>query len=301
MKVVSLVGTTLRLAVPLYLSTVLLGLVPAGLGMLGVAMLAGDRPWRADLLRPGWLNAVAEIVMTAFYARDPTGISLLIVAGLVVFPVAFVGQIAAYSFLAGGILETLRAPDGAPTPFWAACRRWFWPFLRLSVLGGVLAVAVVVLGAVISALARPVIGPDLSAIFEYALQSVVFGWLELARAQMVVATERSVGRALGQAGWILRRPLVLLLWLLLSLPGLGLMFAAILPPSVDDPFSAASFVVALLYGQLVVFAGAWTKVVRLAVAFRLARHLGPAPRSGLLTSRASALPGRPEAYADSPG
>jgi hypothetical protein len=270
MTIASGVLTTLRLAVPLYLSTLVLGLLPTTVALLGLVPLAGDRPWRVELLSAGWMNVAAEIVMSAVYTRDAPEVVLLMVAGLVVFPLALLGQVVAYSFLAGGILESLTSAGTTRLSFWAACRRWFWPFLRLSLLGAVLAVFGVVLGAVLAGFARPVIGPDISALLQFALQAVVLGWLELARALMVAEADRSVGAALRRAGRLAVRPLVLLVWLLIALPAAGLMFATLLPPAVDDPFAASELVQALAFGQIVAFAGAWTKVVRLWVAARLA-------------------------------
>jgi hypothetical protein len=274
--IVSAVLATMRIAVPLYLSTLVLGLLPTTVAMLGLVPLAGDRPWRADLLSAGWMNVAAELVMSAVYAREASPIAL-VMAVVVVLPLALLGQVVAYSFLAGGILEALRGGPPARLPFWAACRRWFWPFLRLSLLGGVLVAFAGVLGAVVSGVARPVIGPDISALLQYALQAIVLGWLELSRALMVTESDRSVGAALRRAGRVALRPLVLLVWLLIALPGAGLVVAAVLPPAVDDPYAAGALVQALAFGQVVAFIGAWTKVVRLAVATRLALTARPTP------------------------
>lgn len=276
MSVISVVLTTMRLAVPLYLSTLLLGLLPTAVAMLGLVPLAGDRPLRADLLSAGWMNVAAEMVMSAAYTRAAPEVALLLVAGLLVLPLALLVQLVAYSFLAGGILESLGGGPSARLPFWAACRRWFWPFLRLSLLGGVLVVFASVLGAVLSGLARPVVGPDLSVLLQYALQAVVLGWLELSRALMVTESDRSVGAALRRASRVALRPLVLLVWLLIALPGAGLMVAALLPPAVDDPYALVTLVQAVAFGQVVAFIGAWTKVVRLAVAARIALTVRPA-------------------------
>ena len=103
---------TLRLAVPLYLSTLVLGLLPTAVAMFGLVPLAGDRPWRAELLAPGFMNVFAELVMSAVYAREPSPLVLLVAAALLVLPLALLGQVVAYSYLAGGILESLHGRIG---------------------------------------------------------------------------------------------------------------------------------------------------------------------------------------------
>ena len=270
---------TLRLAVPLYVSNLILGLLPVGVAMLGLSSLAGDRPWRGELLGAGWMNIVSEILMTAYYVRDLDGAVLLRLAALVALPAAFLGQAVAYSFLAGGIIERLRPSAGAGPSFWQACRRWFWPFLRLTILGGVLAVIAAILLAAVMSLVRPAVGQNLSALLQHAVVSaiaqhallaIVLGWLELARATMVVEDERSVGRVLWRAARATVHPKILAAWLVLSLPAVGLLLAAVLAPPTGDPYAVPGLLLALAYGQLVAFIGAWTKVVRLAVATRIA-------------------------------
>jgi hypothetical protein len=264
-----LLAKTLGLAVPLYLATVVLGLIPTVVTWLGLGTLVGDRPWRADLLGPGWMNLAVEMLMEAAYTRVAPGMALVLVALALLAPLALFGQVVAYSFLAGGILEAL-AVGASRESFWAGCRQWFWPSFRLSLLGGVVFVMAGLGVAALSALARSFVGPDIGMVLQLAVQAVVVGWLELARAMMVVDDQRSVGRALARASRLAVRPLVLALWLVLSLPSTGLLLVAVLPPAVDDPYSAVGLVLALAFGQAVAFLGAWVKVVRLAVATRLA-------------------------------
>src|SRR5687767_14410220 len=108
MSVAAVLRMTTRLAVPLYLSTLVLGLPPTTVAMLGLVPLAGDRPWRGDLLSPGFMNVLAEVVMSAAYTRDSPPVVLLLAAALVVLPLVLLGQVIVYSFLAGGIVESLR-------------------------------------------------------------------------------------------------------------------------------------------------------------------------------------------------
>jgi hypothetical protein len=278
--VASLLGKTPRLAVPLYLTTLLIGLLPTTAALLGLVELAGDRPWRGDLLGPGWLDLTSEIMAEAVYTRGGPGLSWLAVAGLLLLPLALLLQVIAYSFLAGGILEGLGAAPGEARPFGADCRRWFWPFFRLSLLGEVIILLVGVAVAALTIFGGRWLGPDVGALLQLATLALVLGWLELARAVMVRRSLRSVGAALAQASRIGLRPLVPLIWLLLALPSAGLLLVSVLPPRADDPSSARDLLVALLFGQAVAFLAAWTRVVRLAVATRLAHQ--PSERASWL-------------------
>jgi hypothetical protein len=244
--------------------------------MLGLQTLAGDRPWRADLLGPGWLNLVTEIVMEAYDGRGLPGLLPILVGGLLLVPLAMLGQLVAYGFLAGGILEQLRPNPESRLGFWAGCRHWFWPFFRVSMLGGVVLILVMVLVGLLAAVLRRIVSPDLGAILQLAVQAIVLGWMELARAAMVRRSARAAGRALGRATLIAVQPLMLVVWLLLAVPSGALTLAAILPPSIADPYGVDGLLLALLYGQVVAFVGAWCRVIRLAVATRVAQSVGGA-------------------------
>ena len=266
---------TARLAVPLYVASLLLALGPALVGMFGLVSVAADRPWRADLLGPNWLNLLIELVTEAVYSGGSWGVGLMVVAGLLLAPVAALGQLLAYTFLAGGILERLRPAAHSPGSFWADCRRWFWPSLRLSVIGSVLVLVVGIGVGLATSQASRWISSDISTIIQLASQAILLGWLELSRAIMVRQSRRSAVRCLRQAARAFVRPLVLGLWLALALPSAGLLLAAITPPATSDPYSVADLVKALLYGQLVAFLSAWSKVVRLAVATLLVATVAP--------------------------
>jgi hypothetical protein len=261
-------GATARLAVPLYVSTLLAGFVPIATTMLGLAPMAANRPWSAELLSPGWMNLAVEIFMGVPYARETAPSIVLMLLGVLLVPLAYLGHVVAYSLLAGGILEAVR-PDGDPSlSFWAACRRWFWPSFRLSLLAAVVIVLAGVIGSALTGLAQGAIGPDLSTAIVLGLEAVVLGWLELARAMMVARG--------------------LPVWLALSLPGAGLLLLSLFAPPVNDPYSWIELVTALTFGQGLVFLGAWWKVVRLAVAMRLASDAEPVRPS----SAANLMPSR---------
>lgn len=268
---------TVRLTVPLYIASLLLAVGPVAVGMIGLASVAADRPWRADLLGPNWVNLLLELLGASIYAGGSPGVAVMALAGLLLAPAAAFGQMLAYSFLAGGILERLTLGGASDGSFWAACRRWFWPSLRLSLLGAVFVMVAGIGVGLLTGLAGRWINASVSAVLQLAVQALVLGWLELARAVMVQRSQRSVRGCLRQAARAWLRPLALAVWLLLALPPAGLLLAAINPPASVDPFSALDLVKALVYGQLVAFLSAWTKVIRLAVATRLALSVRPAP------------------------
>ena len=272
----ALAARTVRLTVPLYFASLLLAVGPAAVGMLGLASVAADRPWRADLLGPNWLNLLLEMLGSAVYSGGSPGLVVMALAGLLLVPAAAFGQVLAYSFLAGGILERLAPGSAHDGSFWAACRRWFWPSVRLSLLGGIIVMAAGLGVGLVTGLAGRWIGANASAVVQLVVQALVLGWLELARAIMVQHSQRSVGRCLKLAASAWLRPVVLGLWVALAVPPAALLLAAINPLATADPYSALDLVKALVYGQTVAFLSAWTKVIRLAVAMRLAVGTRPA-------------------------
>jgi len=304
MTVRGLIGRTLRLALPLYLTTLLLGAIPTTVAMYGLWLLAGDRPWRGDLLGPGWLNLAVEVLLTAVRGGGSAGTALIWLALSLLLPLALLAQVVAYSFLAGGILEALRgdalrgplagealrrdasrtpmpgaagtgagvlsgSPTAARAAFLRACRRWFWPSFRLSLLGASIFLTALVAGSVVAALVGGLVGPNVAFALQFIMQALVWGWIEATRAVMVADGQRSVGTALWRGLRVAARPLSLVAWLLLALPSSALLLAAIMPPAPSDAASVGGLLTVLLYGQGVAFLGAWTRVVRLTVALRL--------------------------------
>ena len=281
------------LALLLYLPSLLLALGPASVTGLGLWVLAGDRPWPSALLGGDWANQAVELVgASAAPARlggeASGGVGAAVGLAALTVPlggIALLLQGLAYNFLAGGILERLR--DGAHACFWGGCRRWFWPFLRLGMLG----MALFGLLAMIGGLALGPLGTDLAAILGASWLAVLAGWLELARAGMVARAERSAVRALGRATRAVFAPRflphLLANWFALGLVGLALLAAqawalgAFGPSQEGD--SALAWVVAAVASQALYLAGAWLKVARLATALALdgespgVTNLPPAP------------------------
>lgn len=299
MTLTALAGRTVRLALPLYLATLVLGALPTTVAMLGLGLLAGDRPWRGDFLGPGWLNLTVEVLMTAVQSGGSAGTALIWLALALLLPLAMLAQVAVYSFLAGGILIGLRAAPLTPAPasaqarravFLAACRRWFWPCFRLSLLGTSLVIAALLLGAFLASLVGGLVGPNVAFALQFAVQALAWGWIEASRAALVTEERRSVGEALRRGAQVATRPLSLVAWLLLAVPTSGLLLAAVSPPAIPDPTSVGGLLTALAFGQVVAYLGAWSKVVRLAVALRLverAKVPGPAGAPAAVSRSAS--------------
>jgi hypothetical protein len=264
---------TLRLALPLYLLSLALGLIGALLALLGLSAFA-DRPWLSDLLGPNWLNTLVELGVSAFAAppSDRAAVGVLGLEALLVTPLLVMVQWIGYTLFSGGILERLVSsilPGRPSTTFWADCRRWFWPFVWLGALGTFVFLVLAVIAVGMAAFASRAIGVTASEILLAAWVAILFGWLELARAAMVWRGSRSVGQALELATRLVIRPQVLLLWLFLALPSLGLFVVTLSAPSAGQSGWALTAVTAVCVGQVVAFLGAWLKVIRLTAASRV--------------------------------
>jgi hypothetical protein len=268
-----LLVTTLWLALPLYLLSLVLGLVGTAAALLGLGAVA-DRPWLSSLLGPGWLDVLIEFIVSASVAppSDQMAVGMLALESVLVPPLLIVAQWIGYTFLAGGILGRLipGSPDRTSRPtFWTDCRRWFWPFVRLGTLGTLLFLVLVALGSALAILASRVVGMSVSALALAAWLAILFGWLELARAALVWPGTRSIGNALELAARVVIRPRALALWLFLALPGLGLVAATAGVPRGGESASVITTMLTLVLGQVVAFVAAWLKVIRLAAACRL--------------------------------
>lgn len=285
-----------RLALVLYLPGALTGLLAAAPMLLGMRVLATAGPWPMQLADGGALNALGELAAPLFAGSSADtadaarrGALLGALASAALAGAGLLLETLTYAFLAGGVLE--RLVGGTDRAFQAACRRWFWPMLRFSLLIAPLFWVAVGLGVgllVSLARARLVNAALLLALVALWL-SLVNGVFEVGRASLVVHGERRAGRGVAHALGLLRRPAALtsatLAWLVLAALGLaqlvgGAMLLAAVPPSAIG--------VALIAGQAVALLGAWLKLLRLAVAVELAQRLAVA--SGATRPPSSTIP-----------
>jgi hypothetical protein len=265
------------LALPLYLATLALALVTTAMVALALGWLAEDRPWALGILGGDWLTLLVELVAAAGSAGQigdapgdrRGGASAALALTLLLGPGIWLFQALAYAFLAGGIVERLRA--GPPAPFWPACRRWFGPFVQLGLLGGLLLVALTLAGSIVLASLPAVLGSTVPFLVGAAGLAVLNGCLELARVGMVGDRDPDAPRALARAARLVldRRvaPVAFAVWLALGLAGAGLL--GLQAGALDAPDPLASFAVS----QALQLAGAWMKVLRLSTALALERRL----------------------------
>ena len=278
-----------RLALALYLPGALLALTSTAPLFGGLAAISAAGLPLGGLVEGDYLNALVELVgplaaERALPERPPDGEPVEALAGLLLAPLLALATVPlhglAYTFLSGGLLEALL---GRGRPFWAACRHWFWPLLRLGLLGWLLSTGLLGLSLTLlpgldpSRLDRPVL--PLAGLLAALLY--LNGLLELARADLVARADRRAGRALARALALPGRPRLLLaallLWLGLAL--LGAVFLA-LGGALLLAVPATALVAAFVIQQALALLGAWLKLLRLAVAVELAQaaETFPAPR-----------------------
>lgn len=251
-----------------------------------LAVALGRRPALGTLAHGDWLNLLADVqvvVATAAQARSPgisggsevmAGLNGLLFSGLIaLLAIGLHGLL--YTFVSGAALERMaRRPMG----IWRAGAIWFWPMLRLGVL---LAVVVVVLGGVAAIVLALAPGEEpLPVAIKLAAGVVWMGaigsWFELARATMVVQSDRGAWRGIWRALRLLAaRPWVVGgTWLALGIGNLGLdalLLGLTLATSAAAP-GPAWIVTALTVGL-----GTGYKLFRLAVQRRLATAGGRVP------------------------
>ena len=253
------------LALLLYLAN----LLPALLATVLAGLTAAGRPWVVGLLGGDWLNVLVEIAAAALASGGLGEVALPILLLASIGGAALLVQALLYAFAAGGILERLRDADGPPLSFRSGCRRWFWPFVRLGLLG-----MIPYAGLAIAGLAALVLlGPAPALLGGAACLGVLGGWLELARAGMVARRDPGAAAALRRAARLVLRspwlPQLILVWLVLATIGsaLGVAQLATGTEPLAGPISA----------QAALVAGAWFKVARLATALAIDRHVTHAP------------------------
>ena len=274
-------------AFPLYVTTLLLTLAPTSVAALALGLAVGNRTWGASLLGPDWANQLVEVAAAALAERavgDPAAGGQMSAAGssavmaLMLSGLALLLQGVLYNLLAGGILE--RARGGRSVPFWPGCRRWFLAFVRLGSVGMVLFGLLLLGGLSLLASLELEIAPTLVLFGGFVWISVLNGWLELARANMVASDDRRALHAVDRATRLVFQrgswPRALGVWLILGLIGASvLMFqlsALTLIDSGERP-SLMALLATLVVGQGLVYLGAWFKVARLATALALDESL----------------------------
>jgi hypothetical protein len=265
---------TLRLAIPIYLVSLMLGLLGTALLLAGLSAVAGNRPWLGNLLGSGWFNVLVEVGLSAVVAPPPdrATVATLALDAVLVPPILLVLQWFGYTFVAGGIVERLRIgrlPHADTPSFWADCRRWFWPFVRLGILGMLFVLVLAAIAGVVLAVLGSAVRLSVSLVLFAAWLAILFGWLEMARATMVWHGDRSAYRALERAAQQVIRPRSLLVWLVLALPVAGLLALGMSRVAVGDALASIGPLPMVIIGQIVAFLGAWVKMIRLAVAWRL--------------------------------
>jgi hypothetical protein len=279
------VGRALRrplLALALYLPGALLGLL-ATLPLRGeLERYSRSGPWVARLARPDWPAGLVELVgqVAAWQALGEAPapelmrLGLTALGSLATLALGLLVHGALYTYASGGLLTGLR---GEPGSFRQHCGRWFWPQARLGLFGlGLFGLATTLVLALLVVLAPQRFRTlALTLGLLAALLLALNGLLELARASLMASSDRRAHRALGRSLRLLARPrnllVALLCWLGLALLGAALAaLAAVLHVVTLPPLLLA------LGLQLVAFASAWLKLLRLAVAVDLSARLSAA-------------------------
>lgn len=270
------------LALALYLPSLLIALATALPFFLGMVALSALGPWVDLIARGSYLEAGIEMGA----GLRPAGVSPgglpprlnaalagVSLAVLLVFP-GLLLQWLAYTLLSGGVLARLVGVQSAS--LWRLCWEWFWPMLRLGMLGFLLLVFLGGLGTTLLALAPETGALPLASLALLAWLASVNGLLELARAELVLRGGRSARAALARALRDLARPSsplrALLAWLVLAALGAALWaLGAAAQALVPAPHLAGI----LVFSQALALLGAWLKLLRLAVAVELARVSAP--------------------------
>lgn len=266
------------LALALYLPALITGLLSAAPVFLGMQALATIGPWATDIASGDLANAFFELTAGS-EGLAPEAIAVLGGAGWgllwTLLGVPLLGVL--YNFFAGGILESVAVP-GSGRFFWQACRRWFWPMIRVGLAGFFVLVVLGLAGLIVVGLLPIPRGLSwwLSPLLAVLWLAVVNGLLEAARASIVVTEDPralvAIGRVLGLAtrGRLLGPALAV--WLALGLAGA---FHALAGAFLVLGSPGGTALAALLVTQAHAFAGAVLKMVRLGAAAGIARAAWP--------------------------
>ena len=247
-----------RLLLPLYVCSLLLGLLQTW--PLGIAVARGAlrNPFLDDLAGGG-TDALANLFIANPQWFATVGLWSVVLLGLGgVFGLL-------YNFFAGGILSVY----AGARPFWSGCRRYFWTFTGLGVVLMLLALLLVVVLLIL----RSLLGNGVTLALALVLLQLVNVLGEYARALAVVRDRRNPAALLAAAGafCLPRIPGVLLLALVGLLLHAGLLAVYRLGAGA---LGASPLVVA--WQQLAVLAFIWIKLLRLAWAVRYTQLADPA-------------------------
>jgi hypothetical protein len=294
-------GRAPGLALALYAPSALLALLTAAPMLAVMRGLASSGPWADRLAAGDYLNVLTEAGasaagMAALGGAEPgsTGVSAAAVAlALLAPPLGIALQALAYAVVAGGVLARLGGDPAEPLA--RAGARWLWPMVRFELmavaligllgllgagalgLAGALALdrlGGVPLGLAAGSGATPLLVTGGVVVAWVAWVGAINGLLEVGRADMVWRGERGAARALGRALALVGRPRLLagacLAWLGLgALAGLWALGAA-----AAGALGPGGLLAGFALQQVVALAGAWLKLLRLAVALEIARSAG---------------------------
>jgi len=232
----------LRLALPLYLAALLLGLLQAW-----PAALAGGTGPLLDDLAAGTNDALVML-----FIADPGAVTPVALLWSLLTLGAVLAYAAAYNLFSGGILSAW-----AGGAFWPGCRRFFWGFTGLGAL--LLLLAVLAIGAAI--LVGMVGGLTAATLTALGLLQLVGLWGEYARAAAVANGRASPLAALGAgARSIIRQPLGVL-----ALAVLGLLLHAAIAAAYGALGGRVGWAAPILQ-QAAVLGWLWVKLLRLGWA-----------------------------------
>jgi hypothetical protein len=232
----------LRLALPLYMAGLLIGLAQAW----PAPLVAREGPL-LDLLAGGELDALTYLLAGDSGASAP---QLLLWVALALLGALLLAGL--YNFFSGGILSVW-----AGGPFWAGCRRFFWCFVAIgSLLVILLVLAMVAVGFVAAAA-----GFTAAAAVGLVLVQLIGLLGEYARAAAIAADRANPIAALAAGGrQIVRRPLGIL-----ALAALGVLLHASISAAYNALGGHAGWGAPVLQ-QAAAFGWVWVKLLRLGWA-----------------------------------